>query len=58
MRMAVERFELSESGGETWAFLQKTRRKSRRLVDDAKALRAQADIQFSRARRNAKRKPD
>ena len=96
MRMAVKRFDLSESDGETWAFLcecgdegcqewvtlpvpsyealqranepilapghtlsatQKTRRTSRRLVDDAKALEAQADLQVSRAKRNAKQKP-
>ena len=96
MRMAVKRFDLSESDGETWAFLcecgdegcqewvtlpvpsyealqranepilapghtlsatQKTRRTSRRLVDDAKALEAQADLQVSRAKRNAKKKP-
>jgi hypothetical protein len=31
---------------------QKTRRQSRRLVDDAKALEAQADVQLKRARRN------
>ena len=91
MRMAVKRFDLSESDGESWAFLcecgddlcqewvtlpvkkyealqradepilapghtlsgpQKTRRRARRLVDDAKALRAQADVQAKRARRN------
>jgi hypothetical protein len=91
MRMAVKRFDLSESDGESWAFLcecgdyecqewitlpvrkyealqradepilapghtlsdpQKTRRQARRLVDDAKALQAQADVQAKRARRN------
>lgn len=91
MRMAVKRFDLSESDGESWAFLcecgddtcqewvtlpvksyealqradqpilapghtlsesQQTRRKSRRLVDDAKALEAQADVQVRRAKRN------
>jgi hypothetical protein len=97
MRMAVKRFDLSESEGEeTWAFLcecgdedcqewvtlpvvtyealqradepilapghtlsgaQKTRRKARCLVDDARALEAQADIQFKRAKRNLKKRP-
>lgn len=91
MRMAVKRFDLSESDGEAWAFLcecgdngcqewvtlpvtsyealqradqpilapghtlsdtQKTRRKSRRPVDDATALEAQADVQVKRAKRN------
>jgi hypothetical protein len=91
MRMAVKRFDLSESAEETWAFLcecgdddcqewvtlpvnqyealqradepilapghalsdpQKTRRQARRLVDDARALEAQADVQIKRARRN------
>jgi hypothetical protein len=91
MRMAVKRFDLSSSDGESWAFLcecgddlcqewvtlpvqryealqradepilapghtlsdpQKTRRQARRLVDDAKALQAQADVQAKRARRN------
>jgi len=91
MRMAVKRFDLSESDGESWAFLcecgdenclewitlpvkkyealqradqpilapghtlsepQKTRRQARRLVDDAKALEAQADVQVKRAKRN------
>jgi len=89
--MAVKRFDLSESDGETWAFLcecgdddcqewetlpvrqyealqradepilapghelsgpQKTRRQARRLVDDARALEAQADVQVNRAKRN------
>jgi hypothetical protein len=37
---------------------QKTRRKARRLVDDAKALEAQADVQVNRAKRNRnKQKP-
>jgi hypothetical protein len=83
MRMAVQRFDLSESDGEMWAFLcecddddcqewvtlpvakyealqradepilapghalsdgQKSRRQSRRLVDDAKALEAEGDV--------------
>ncbi len=91
MRMAVKRFDLSESDGEAWAFLcecgddlcqewvtlpvrsyeglqrtgepilaagctlsegQRTRRKARRLVDDAKALEAKADVQVKRAKRN------
>jgi hypothetical protein len=91
MRMAVKRFDLSESEGESWAFLcecgdeecqewitlpvrryealqradqpilapghtltepQKTRRHARRLVDDARALEAQADVQIKRAKRN------
>jgi hypothetical protein len=94
MRLAVKRFDLSESDGETWAFLcecgddacqewvtmpvesyealqradepilapghtltsgQKLRRKARRLVDDAKALDAQADLQIKRAKRNKKK---
>ena len=93
MRLAVKRFDLSESDGETWAFLcecgddqcqewvtlpvkkyetlqradqpilapghtlsdpQKSRRRARRLVDDAKALEAQADVQIKRAKRNQK----
>jgi hypothetical protein len=93
MRMAVKRFDLSESDGEMWAFLcecddedcqewvtlpveryealqrsdqpilasghtlsepQKTRRQARRLVDDAKALEAQADLQVKRAKQNGK----
>ena len=97
MRMAVKRFDLSETDGEAWAFLcecgddscqewvtlpvrryetlqrtdqpilspghtlsqpEKTRRKARRLVDDAKALDAQADVQVNRAKRNlGKNKP-
>jgi hypothetical protein len=95
MRMAVKRFDLTESDGEIWAFLcecgddhcqewvtlpveqyealqrvdqpilyqghtlsepQKTRRKARRLVDDAKALEAQADVQVKRAKRNLEKK--
>jgi hypothetical protein len=94
MRLAVERFDLSESDGEMWAFLcecgddgcqewvtlpvkryealqradqpilapghmmsepQKTRRKARRLVDDASALEAQAHVQVKRASRNSKK---
>ena len=97
MRMAVKRFDLSESEGETWAFLcecgdddcqewvtlpvseyetlqrtdepvlapghtlspgQKSRRRASRLVDDAKALAAQAKLQVERGKRNLeKRKP-
>jgi hypothetical protein len=34
---------------------QRTRRKARRLVDDAKALEAQAEHQIKRARRNVKK---
>ena len=95
MRMAVKRFDLSESDGEAWAFLcecgdeacqewvtlpvasyealqradepilapghalsdgQKSRRKARRLVDDAKALEAQAEVQVKRANRNVRKK--
>jgi hypothetical protein len=95
MRMAVKRFDLSETEGETWAFLcecgddecqewvtmpvakyealqradepilapghtlsqgQKSRRRARRLVDDAKALAAQADVQLRRAKRNVEKK--
>jgi len=95
MRMAVKRFDLSESDGESWAFLcecgdyecqewvtlpvrkyealqradqpilapghtlsepQKTRRRARRLVDDAKALQAQAAVQAKRAKRNVEKK--
>jgi hypothetical protein len=94
MRMAVKRFDLTESDGETWVFLcecgddhceewvtlplrkyealqradqpilasghtlsepQKSRRRARRLVDDAKALEAQADVQIKRAQRNSKK---
>jgi hypothetical protein len=94
MRMAVKRFDLSESDGEMWAFLcecgdddcqewvtlpvkqyealqradqpilapghtlsdpLKARRQARRLVDDAKALEAQADLQVKRARKNRKK---
>ena len=37
---------------------QKTRRKARRLVDDARALEAQAEVQVKRAKRNvAQKKP-
>ena len=97
MRMAVERFDLSETESETFAFLcecgddeceewvtmpvakyealqrgeqpvlapghtltrgQRSRRKARRLVDEAKALEAQADLQVRRGKRNVeKRKP-
>jgi hypothetical protein len=95
MRMAVERFDLSESEGEKWAFLcecgdddcqewvtlpaaqyealqragqpilapghtlsdpQKSRRQARRLVDDAKALEAQAHVQVERAKGNVEKK--
>jgi hypothetical protein len=96
MRLAVERFDLSESEAETWAFLcecgddacqewvtlpvvgyevlqradqpilapghflspgERSRRKARRLQDDATALRAQADLQVKRAHRNSKHNP-
>ena len=44
--------------GHTLSEPQKTRRRARRLVDDAKALEAQADVQFKRAKRNLQeRKP-
>jgi hypothetical protein len=95
MRIAVQRFDLSESEADTWSFLcecgdescqewvtlpvvgyealqradqpifapgrsltpsQKSRRTARRLRDDAKALRAEAQHQAKRARRNL-RKP-
>jgi hypothetical protein len=95
MRMAVKRFDLSESDREAWAFLcecgddscqewvtlpveryevlqrldqpilatghtlsqpERTRRKARRLVDDARALEAQADVQVNRAKRNVRKK--
>ena len=95
MRLAVKRFDLSESEAETWSFLCEcdeescqewvtlpvvgyealqradqpilapghslspsrwSRRKARRLRDDAKALGAQAEHQTKRARRNL-RKP-
>jgi hypothetical protein len=36
---------------------QKSRRMARRLVDDAKALEAQADVQVKRAARNLKKRP-
>jgi hypothetical protein len=91
VRMAVKRFDLPETDGETWDFLcecgaeecgewvtlpvaayeamqredvpilapghtlspgQRTRRKARRLVDDARALEAQAEHQVRRAKRN------
>ena len=38
--------------GHTLSDPQKTRRRARRLVDDAKALEAQADVQLQRASRN------
>jgi hypothetical protein len=41
--------------GHTLSEPQKSRRKARRLVDDAKALEAQADLQLKRAQRNAKK---
>jgi hypothetical protein len=95
MRMAVKRFDLSETDGEAWAFLcecgddncqewvtlpvksyealqrtdqpilapghtlgqpERTRRKARRRVDDAKALDAQADLQANRAKRTLRKK--
>jgi hypothetical protein len=42
--------------GHTLSEPQKTRRKARRLVDDARALQAQADLQLKRAGRNLKKK--
>lgn len=93
MRLAVQRFDLSESDREMWAFLcecgdddchewvtlpvkryealqradqpilapghtlsepQKTRRKARRPVDDARALETQAHVQVMRASRDRK----
>jgi len=41
--------------GHTLSEPQKSRRKARRLVDDAKALEAQAELQLKRAKRNAKK---
>ena len=41
--------------GHTLSEPQKTRRKARRLVDDAKALEAQADVQVKRAKRNLRK---
>jgi hypothetical protein len=38
--------------GHTLSAPEKTRRKARRLVDDARALDAQADVQIKRAKRN------
>jgi hypothetical protein len=43
--------------GHTLSQGQRTRRKARRLVDDAKALEAQAEHQVKRAKRNLKKKP-
>ena len=42
--------------GHTLSEPQKTRRKARRLIDDAKALEAQADVQIKRAKRNLRGK--
>jgi hypothetical protein len=42
--------------GHTLSAPQKSRRKARRLVDDAKALEAEADVQVKRAKRNLKGK--
>jgi hypothetical protein len=45
--------------GHTLSSAQKSRRKARRLVDDARALGAQAGVQAKRAKRNLEnRKPD
>jgi hypothetical protein len=41
--------------GHTLSEGQRTRRKARRLVDDAKALEAQAEHQIKRAKRNLKK---
>ena len=41
--------------GHTLSEPQKSRRRARRLVDDAKALEAQADVQIKRAKRNSKK---
>ena len=43
--------------GHTLSGAQKARRKAGRLVDDARALDAQADLQVRRAKRNLKKKP-
>jgi len=43
--------------GHTLSQGQRTRRRARRLVDDAKALEAQADQQVKRAKRNLKPRP-
>ena len=42
--------------GHTLSQPEKSRRKARRLVDDAKALETQADIQVNRAKRNLRKK--
>ena len=42
------------ASGHTVDQVRASRRKSRRLVDDAKALRAQAEVQLKRAMRNLK----
>jgi hypothetical protein len=43
------------SPGHTLSAGQRTRRKARRLVDDARALEAQAEHQVKRAKRNLKK---
>jgi hypothetical protein len=94
VRMAVKRFDLSDTEAETWSFLcecgddgcqewvtlpvegyealqradqpilapghslspsQRSRRQARRLRDDSKALRAQAEHQLKRAKRNLRK---
>jgi hypothetical protein len=63
--LPVERYEVLQridqpilAPGHTLSQPEQTRRKARRLVDDAKALEAQADVQVNRAKRNlGKKKP-
>ena len=64
MTLPVERYETLQRAdqpilarGHTLSEPQKTRRKARRLVDDAKALEAEADVQVKRAKRNLEKKP-
>ena len=63
--LPVERYETLQrldqpilAPGHTLSQPEKTRRRARRLVDDAQALEAQADVQINRAERNlGKKKP-
>jgi hypothetical protein len=60
--LPVERYETLQRNdepilapGHTLSQPEKTRRKARRLVDDAKALEAQAGVQANRAKRNLRK---
>ena len=63
--LPVERYETLQrldqpilAPGHTLSQPEKTRRRARRLVDDAQALEAQADVQVNRAKHNlGKKKP-